>query len=268
MALSNGEIKDLIEKLKGSYKEYGEKYSPKWFDLDKFNERYLLAIRKGMNLEGFILAEISDFEKLKDKYEKTKKAKENTFLKKVDQIIDDNLARIKKYPKIVFDQSCSVELAHFYGAIYEYTFSFFPILWYLMRDHNTRQELSKIEEILEAHAMSGLREHPRRIEDHILLINRPDIKEIDIEKDKNDYLRECAFVLHEVVELCNIALEMKMEEWNYPINFSRLNIEATRKKAVVDNFGDTTGYGAIMKVRDLSLEIISDFRLGAFKRKF
>lgn len=268
MALSDLEIKELIEKLKDNYIEYGEKYSPKWFDFEKFNERYVFAIEKGMNLEGFILAEISAFEKLKDKYEKTKRAKENTFSKKVDRIIDENLARITKYPKIVFHKACGVEISHFYGAINDYTFAFFPILWYLMRDHATRVELSRAEEILNAHAIPGLRKNPKRIEDHILLIERPGIKEIDIEKDKNDYLRECAFVLHRVIDICNTALDTTMEEWNFPVNFSRLNIESSRKKAVLDNFRDSTGYGAILKVKEKAEEIIADFRLGAFKKKF
>ncbi len=266
MALNRNEIDHLIEKIRDSYRDLAKKYSPKWFDLDKFNERYILAIRSGMNLEGFILAEISGFEKLREKYEKTKKARDNSFSKKVDQIIDENMARIKKYPQIIFHPSCGVEIAYFYGAMKEFTYSFYPILWYLIRDHNTRTELVNIEEMLEYHAISGPRQYPKRIEDHILVLNRPGIREIDIEKDRNSYLKECAFLLHDIVRICDSALDTPVEEWNYPVTFDRFHIEENRKKAVIDNFRDLTGYGAILKVHDKSDAIISDFRLSAFKR--
>jgi len=268
MPLKNNEINDLIEKLRDNYNQQAKKHSPKWFDVDKFNERYLFAVRNGMNLEGFILAEISSFEKLKEKYEKTKKSKENLFSKKVDQIIDENLARIKKYPQIIFHPSCGVEIAYFYGAMKDYTFSFFPILWYLIRDHNTRTELTKIEEMLEFHTVTGPRKYPKRIEDHINILNRPGVKEIDIEKDRNDYLKECAFLLHDIILLCDIALDTTVEEWNYPLSFDRFHIEAGRKKSVVDIFKEMTGYGAILRVKEKSEEIIHDFRLGAFKKNY
>lgn len=266
MPLSSNEIEGLVKKLRENYEEYAKKYSPKWFDIEQFNERYLHAVRRGMNLEGFILAEISTFEKLKERYEKRKKAKENPFSKKVDQIIDENLAKIKKYPQIVFHPSCGVEIGYFYGAMKDFSYSFFPILWYLIREHHMRIELNRIEENLEFYTMPGSDKYSKRIEDHINVLNRPGIREIDIEKDRNDFLKECAFILHDVSIICGNAMEITMEEWNYPISFDRFHIEEKRKKAVISNFNDSTGYGAILRVKEKSNEIISDFRLSAFKK--
>ena len=95
MAMSDDEIDRLIEKLKQKYADYSAK-NPTWFNYDAFRDRLLVAVKNRMNREAFILAEIANFEKTREKYEKKKSQK--SFSEQVDRIIDEQTARIKKYP--------------------------------------------------------------------------------------------------------------------------------------------------------------------------
>ncbi|HPF04829.1 MAG TPA: hypothetical protein P5120_02115 [Spirochaetota bacterium] len=266
MALKKDEIDELVRKLRERYREYSEKHNRTWFDIDAFDQRLSLAIRSRMNMEGFILAEISNFEKMKERYDKKKKDKENSFSKEVNRIIEENTARIKKYPSILFHPRCDMEISHFYGALAYLTLDLFPIFWLLANDGSIKNRVNSIEEKLAHLAVQRGERQPGRIADHILMLNRAGVKDIEIEKDRNDYLKEGAFMLHEVIDFCDSLLQLKNDEWNYPIQFRKLFIEEDRRKKVFANFRDMTGYGAIMKIREYAAEVIEDFRLAAFKR--
>ena len=88
MPLSHSEIIALTEKIRVRYAEAAKRCSPKWFDTAAFEDRLSMARRKKMDMEGFILAEIANFEKIRDRYDKKKKSK-GEFTKKVDAIIED-----------------------------------------------------------------------------------------------------------------------------------------------------------------------------------
>src|SRR4030067_2189819 len=111
MAMSDAEINKLILKLRNKYSEYSKK-NPAWFNREAFEERLTMAFQNKMNMEGFILAEISNFEKIKSKYEKKKS--EKPFADQVERIIGEHLARMKKYPEIRFHPKAGVEISHFY----------------------------------------------------------------------------------------------------------------------------------------------------------
>lgn len=266
MALNKDEVNDLIAKLRGRYREYSDRYSQKWFDVKAFDERLSMAIKNRMNLEGFILAEISNFEKLKERYDKKKKLKEKSFSKEVDQIIEENLARIKKYPAIVFHPRCGLEIAHFYGALTFFSVELFPIVRIVISDSRLKNTVNSLEDRLLFLAEPRGNIHPRRIADHILLLNRHGVKDIEIEKDTNEYLKEGAFLLHDIIDFCDGIIDSGRDEWNYPLTFEKLFIEEERKKAVIEHFSDLTGYGAIFKLKEHVTEIIKDFRLGFFRK--
>lgn len=266
MPLKKEEIDELVGKLREKYRDYSDRYSRTWFDADAFDQRLSHAIRTRMNMEGFILAEISNFEKLKERYDKKKKAKENPFSKEVNRIIEENAARIKKYPQIIFHPKCDMEISHFYGALAHLTLDLFPVFWLLASEGSIKNMVNDIDEKLSRIAVKRGEREPLRIADHILMLNRPGVREIEIEKDRNDYLKEGAFLLHEVIDFCSTLLDMKNEEWNYPIQFRKLFIEEERRKKVFDNFRDMTGYGAIMRIRDYASGVIEDFRLAAFRK--
>ena len=266
MPLNKDEVNELVNKLRDRYKEFAGKYSPKWFDLNAFDARLSSALRNRMNMEGFILAEISGFEKLKERYEKKKKEKENSFSREVDKILEQNIARIKKYPQIFFHPKCGIEISHLYGALSYLSMELFPILRVVISDSRLKNSINAMEDRLLFLAEQRGNLHPRRIADHILLLNRNGIKDIDIEKDNNEYLKECGFFLHDLVDFCDGIIDSGRDEWNYPLTFQKLFVEEERRKRIVDIFQDLTGYGAVLKIKEYASAVIEDFRLGAFKR--
>ncbi|HOP63996.1 MAG TPA: hypothetical protein PK358_11860 [Spirochaetota bacterium] len=266
MSLKKAEIDELVRKLREKYRDYSEKHNRTWFDIEAFDQRLSHAIRSRMNMEGFILAEISNFEKLKERYDKRKKEKENSFSKEVNRIIEENAARIKKYPAILFHPRCDMEISHFYGALSYLTLDLFPVFWLLTADSSLKNMVNNIEEKLGCLAVKRGDREPSRIADHMLMLNRPGVKEIEVEKDRNDYLKEGAFLLHEVVDFCDSLIEMKNDEWNYPIQFRKLYIEEERRKRVFELYRGMTGYGAILKVKEYASSVIEDFRLNAFRK--
>lgn len=266
MPLKKEEIDELVRKLREKYRDYSEKHSRTWFDTDAFDQRLSHALRSRMNLEGFILAEISNFEKIKERYDKKKREKENSFSKEVNRIIEENTARIKKYPEIIFHPKCDMEISHFYGALSYLTLELFPVFWIIASESSIKNAVNSLEERLGQLAVPRGERQPSRIADHILMLNRQGVKEIEIEKDRNDYLKEGAFLLHEVIDFCDSLIESGRDEWNYPIQFRKLFIEEERKKRVFDNFRDMTGFGAILKVKEYAVSVIEDFRLAAFRK--
>jgi len=263
MPLSEKEIQVLVEKLRGKYLDYAKKHSPKWFDINAFDDRLSMALRNRMNLEGFILAEITNFEKVREKYEKKKSRK--PFSEQVDRIIEENVARIKKYPERKFHRMAGQEISHFYGAGADLSQYFFPIIPYLLKEEPYRSKALRIEETFDFLFTPRGKKHPKRIEDHILLLDRRGVTELEIEKDRNEYLKESAFLLHGLVDFLDGLMQVKKGEWELPIKFDRPFLEGEKKKKVQDNFAQHTAYGAILKVREAAVSIIEDFRMTAFR---
>jgi hypothetical protein len=264
MGLSKSEVSGVIEKLREKYNTFAVKYNSKWFDIGAFEERLLFAKRNKMKLEGFVLAEISNFEKLREKYEK--KNEQRNFSNKVDKIIEENNAKIVKYNRINFHAKAGFEISHFYGAMENFLTEFFPLFWIVVDDKNLKDIVFALEERLDYFASKRGSKISKRVDQHVNVITRIGVREIDIEKDRNDYLKESAFFLHEIIDFCDVLIASKSQEFELPLNMSRLMIEEKRKKAVVFNFQGLTGYGAIFKVRDQAYSILEDFRLTEFKK--
>ncbi|MBN1495968.1 MAG: hypothetical protein JXA07_04310 [Spirochaetes bacterium] len=264
MAMSEGEIRGLIEKLKRRYGEYARK-NPTWFSIDAFNERYLMAVRNGMNMEAFILAEIANFEKIKEKYERKKS--EKPFSEQVDRIIEELTARIKKYPAVNFHPRAGLEICHFYGALSEFALDYFAALFLLAEDKQLKDRVIAFEGALGALAAPRGSLPAKRIEDHAMLLRRRGVREIDIERDKNEYLKESAFLLHDIVDFCDSLVEARNPAWETPLRFNKLYLDDRRKKRIASLFTGCTGYGAILKIRDRAAAIIEDFRLAAFRKQ-
>lgn len=260
------EIDLLAEKIRDKYHEYAKKHGKAWFNLDTFEERYRMALLNRMNLESFFLAEITFFEKLKAKYDKEKKAADKSFLAVVENIIEENTTRIKKYPKKDFHIKAGFELSHFYGAMDEFAAVYFPATHLLEADDYFRGLIRHFEDELAFMALSMGGRAPKRIQDHILLLSRKNVRELDIEKDTADYLKNGAFILHEIIKFCDMFIETRDSELENPLRFNKLYIEESAKKRIVDIYSGCTGYGVLLKLKEQAQAIIEDFRLKAFKR--
>jgi len=263
--MTEKEIERVISKLREKYGEHSKKHSPKWFNLDAFNERLEMAVRNRMNLEAFVLAEIANFEKTREKYEKSGSRK--SFSEKVDRIIEENTARIRKYPEIGFHPSAMYEITHLYGAMAELSLHFMPVFSLLELAEDKKSELRELSDRLDFLATPVKSRHPKRIQDHILVLSRNNAREIEIEADRNDYLKECGFLLHDLVKFCDKLIESRSAGLETPLLFKGLFVEDKRKKKIIGTFTGLTGYGAVFRVKEYCSGLVGDFRLGAFRRK-
>ena len=264
MALTETEIQRLIEKLREKYHDYAGRQNARWFNVEPFEERLQMALRNRMNLEGFILAEITAFEKLRERYDKKKN--EKPFSATVDSIIEENTARIKRYPRIEFHPRAGLEISHFYGAMAGFALYYFPVMWLLDLDESLKKALFRFEDNLNFLAIPQGSRPSKRIGDHMLVLSRQGIRELDIERDASDYLKMSAILLHEIIDFCQGLLDRRNSDWEVPLGFSKLYVEDTRKKKIVDIFSGTTGYGALITVSSYARDIIEDFRLKAFRK--
>lgn len=263
MPLSDEELNGLIAKLKERYAEYAKR-NPTWFNRDAFEERLLMAIRNRMNMEAFILAEIANFEKVREKYEKEKSKR--PFSETVDRIIEEQTARIKKYPAIRFHSKAGIEISHFYGALSEFALHYLPILYVLLPSGGLKDILISFDDRLKDLAVPRGTLPARRVENHVSKI-RLGATELELERDKNEYLKESAFLLHEIIDFCDELVESRDPSFETPLRMNRLTIEEGRRNIISSLFAGCTGYGAIIKVRERAEAIIADFRLTAFKRR-
>jgi len=265
VGLNRQEITRLIDKLRDSYAVYEKKHNRVWFNRDAFEERLNLALEKKMNLEGFILSEISHFEKLKARYDTRKK--ESTFSERIDAIMEEHTGRMKKYPPVYFHRDASLEMVHFYGAMKRFSTAHFPVLRIIVNASSHKNILNDMENRLTYLAVPHGTRHAKRVLDHVMVLSRPSSQrsELDIERDKSAYMRESAFLLHEIIAFCETLMGSRDPEWDYPLRFDRLHIEGEYRKNIIDNFSSSTGNGAIMKIQEESTAIIEDFRLGAFR---
>ncbi len=134
MPLSNVEIKNLIDKLRTKFDEYAFTYSPKYFDRGAFESRLKFAETKKMNLEAFILAEITNFEKIKSDYEK--KQGQGEVSRKIDNLIEAQMKAVAKYPSVRLHHHCGVELPHFVGGVNVLLEEYLPVLWLVLSDNS------------------------------------------------------------------------------------------------------------------------------------
>ncbi|HEY1405791.1 MAG TPA: hypothetical protein VF857_04200, partial [Spirochaetota bacterium] len=144
MALSKEEQLGLVDKLRVRYDEYAKKFSPAWFNRSAFEERYRMAIVNDMDIEAFILAEVANFEKIRERYDKKKTEKES-FSKKVDKIIEDNFARLRKYTEIDFHPDAGLEMKYLYGALADLAQYQLPVFWLIFSDYQRRNKITELE---------------------------------------------------------------------------------------------------------------------------
>ncbi len=257
--LQDNEIEILITRLRNKYNEYAHKYSPRWFNKEAFEERLQSALRSKINLEAFIVAEIAHFETIRKRYDDKKN--KSSFSKKVDALIEELTAKIKKYPKIEFHPKAHFEIMHMYGACHELLEFYFPVLWIILDDHS---KLYEFEQQLQYLSSYNPERFSKRIEDHITILSRSSVKYIEIEKDKNEYLKECAFILHPIFQWLSDILPHFSNASG--ISFSKLYVSQEKRKKIISQFQDDTAPSAIRKIQAYIAGIIEDFRLQAFRK--
>ncbi|MDA3900741.1 MAG: hypothetical protein PF637_09520 [Spirochaetes bacterium] len=263
MKLSEQETAQLLERLRNRYDEYSKKYNPAWFNRNTFEDRVTFAYENRMDMSAFILAEVANFEKMKEKYEKQKER--SSFANKVDKIIEEQMERISKYPRMEFHPRAGIEISHMYGALYHLADRLYPVLWLIVDDTSSREKLQQLESELFHFAQPTLSRLPRFTEDYALLLARPNLSELEVEKGKNNYLKEAAFLLFHIAAFCDYLIKNPGSLFEHPVSFSRGYESAEKKKKLSEEFSSLTGFGAVFKIKHYCEDLVADFRLTAFR---
>lgn len=260
------EIDLFVAKLRQRYKTYAEEYDKSWFNSAPFEERYQMAIRKGMDMEAFLLAEIDFINKLKNRYDIKTAPASKEISDKIDNIIEENNARIEKYKEIKFHQAAGFEISHLYGALNEFTESVFSVGRLVSLDPMQKRIYDTLSDKLIFFAISEGLNHPKRILDHILVISRLGSTQMQIDRDAADYLKGAAFLLHDIINFCNTVMNAHTVHLDAQLKFSKLSISEEAYNKIKETFSGKTGFEALSVIKERAEAILDDFRLRAFKK--
>ena len=129
-SLSDKEVNSALSKIRGEYESGAEKYGNKIYNLNAFNDRYREALLNRQDISNFLIVELKILEDIKTtlknrelerqmKKAEEEKAKENSFMNKVDNMIEKFKSAIEKYPQEDIHEKADEELEHLYGAFKE-----------------------------------------------------------------------------------------------------------------------------------------------------
>jgi hypothetical protein len=248
--LTPGEITSSVEKIRKRYEEYISKYFKPKSLREAFESRYIKALRAGVDVSSFLLAEISAIEELIGREEqrvlagpvRPAPAKEPSF---ADKVLAENRKRIEKYPDVPFDNDAGEEVRRLAGALARLLQEYWPELSAALHDTMyamNSSEMLTLDSQLRYLAPGGREEPPQSLSRLIAQLRKFPRNYPAIEREEKEYILEAAFFLNDLF----IVLE--------------------RTKRVYTEMGE-----AEKKVLDDQLAyvwgVISDFRLKDLKRK-
>lgn len=249
--LTPEEIRKTVEKIRKRYDEYIFKFfKPKPLKY-AFEDRYIEAIKSGSDISSFLMAEISAVEELISREEErvasgqAQPAQKESVSQKIDRIVEENLAKIRKYPDTAFHPIASEELRRLFGALSELEQKHWERLAYFLRDTAyyrsslTMMNLESQLRYLAGRASDGV---PSGLSRYLYQINRFPRNYLAIDREEKEYILESAFFLHDLNEI--------LERVN--VNYPQL---------------DQNSREGLQETQEHILGIIRDFRLKDFKRK-
>ena len=140
------EFNSFLEHLREKYSKASEKYGPHLFNLKSLEDRVLYQRKSKVGFKVFVRDEIEFFEKMRklavQKYESKIKTLESS--KHLNDMIERNEAKIRKYPDLFFNPHASLEMRHFFGAITEFYKQYYSLLASIFRDSINNKIFTKI----------------------------------------------------------------------------------------------------------------------------
>lgn len=251
--LAPSEIKSTVGKIRLKYDEYHYKYFKSQKHKSNFEGRYLAALKSGVDISAFLLAEIQAIEELLKREEEKvlakappKNAKAPPKENFADQVIEENRKKILKYHDIKFHQDANEEIRRLYGALHSLEQEFWPNLYNVLR--NTMYSLNtklmmNMETQLHNLGGTGKEGVAARLDRYIARLKRFPRDYGMIDKEEKDYLLETAFFLHGLSETLATAHE-------------KYNTVMQEEEKI-----------QLQQVLDFVNQIIADFRFKDLKRR-
>ena len=248
--LTPGEISSSVEKIRKRYEEYISKYFKPKTLREAFEGRYIKALRGGIDISSFLLAEISAIEELIGREEqrvmagpaRPAPAKEPSF---ADKVLAENRKKILKYPDVAFHADAGEEVRRLAGALGALLQESWPDLSSAL--HETMYAMSSSEMLsldsqLRFLAPANKDEMPQFLSRLVAQLRKFPRSYPSIEREEKEYILEAAFFLNDLF----VVLERVKRVYT--------EMGDRQKKILDDNLNHVWG-------------IISDFRLKDFKRR-
>jgi hypothetical protein len=249
--LTPNEISRAVEKIRRRYDEYIYKYFKPRTIKNAFEDRYIEAIKASTDISNFLMAEISAVEELIRREEErvgSGQAEEpapESVTERVERIVEENLARMRKYPEVPFHPVASEELRRLLGAMCRLEEKHWEVLTTCLRNtayYRSSLTMLNLEGKLRHLAARGSDGVPSGLSRYLYHANRFPRDYLAIDRQEKEYILESAFLLHDLEEI------LERVEANYP------QLEE----------GSRSG---LREIQAFIQGVIRDFRLKEFKRK-
>jgi hypothetical protein len=247
--LTPNEISRAVEKIRRRYDEYIYKYFKPRTIKNAFEDRYIEAIKASTDISNFLMAEISAVEELirreEEKVGSGQEAPKESVTDKVERIVEQNLARTRKYPEVPFHPVASEELRRLLGAMCRLEEKHWEVLTTCLRNtayYRSSLTMLNLEGKLRHLAARGSDGVPSGLSRYLYHANRFPRDYLAIDRQEKEYILESAFLLHDLEEI------LERVEANYP------QLEE----------GSRSG---LREIQAFIQGVIRDFRLKEFKRK-
>jgi hypothetical protein len=203
--LTPGEITASVEKIRRRYDEYiGKFFKPRTLR-EAFERRYLEALRGGVDVSSFLLAEISAIEELVAREEQRvmagpvkPAAKKETI---ADRVIGENLKRISKYTPSAFHPDAGEEVRRLVGALAGLEQDHWPVLSTALRDtmySMNSSEMLSLDSQLRFLASTVRDEVPQALDRLVTLLKSFPRNYALIDREEKEYILEAAFFLNDL----------------------------------------------------------------------
>lgn len=248
--LTPGEISSSVEKIRKRYDEYIIKFFKHRSLREAFENRYIKALRAGIDISSFLIAEISAIEELIAREEQRIMAgppragaeKEQSF---ADRILEENRKRIEKYPDVQFHNDAGEEVRRLVGALSSLEKDHWPDLTTALRDTMyamNSAEMLALDSQLRFLASTNREEIPQFLTRLVTQLGKFPRNYAAIDREEKEYILEAGFFLNDLFTVLERVQRVYTE------------MGAHEKRVLEEK-------------RGIIWEIINDFRLKDFKRR-
>lgn len=248
--LTPGEISRVVAKIRRRYEEYITRFfKPRSLRL-AFEERYMQALRRRVDISSFLMAEIGAIEELIRREEERLSGQappaepRESFSEKVDRVIEEQRERVRSYPEVHFHADASEEVRHLLGALSRLEREYWQPLMQILQDTPyARSSLTTInlENQMRYLGSLGSEGVSSGLSRYLYHLNRFPRNYVAIDREEKEYILGSAFFLHDLNDIL-----VRVRE-NYP----QLPKESRRRLEEIQGYVEG---------------VIRDFRVKEFRR--
>jgi hypothetical protein len=204
--LTPGEITASVEKIRKRYDEYVAKYFKPRGLRGAFEDRYIRALRGGVDVSSFLLAEISAIEELIGREEKRiadipVKPLAEPGPGFADRVLEENQKRISKYPEVPFHSDASEEVRRLLGALAGMHLDRWQQLGHVLQDTMypmSSPEMLRLDTQLRALAASDHDSVPQLLLDLVNQLRKFPRNFAAVEREEREFVLAAAFFLNDL----------------------------------------------------------------------